>query len=169
MSDTRPPDWIEIGVALALLVPPIVVVQQSRTSLAEQDVASGDAMTNAALYPQIVAALLGVLALWHLGSVLLATLRGLPAGKSRDDAANAPAWMPVASVVGLAGYLLALPVLGYHITTPAFIFAILMMFGVRLVQAAAFALALSLATAFVFEVLLNVVLPVGIFGIALPV
>ena len=157
---------IGVGVALALLAPPVSVFYQTRTSLVEQGVASGGALNNAALYPEIVAGLLAILAFAQL---ILASRRPSGAAKNAADPAPVPFWMPIVGVLAFAIYLFVLPKLGYHLTTPPFILAMLMVFGVRLLPAIAVALGMSLLVAVIFEGILNVVLPVGMFDIALPV
>lgn len=68
----------------------------------------------------------------------------------------------------LAIYILILPYLGYHLATPILTTVILLTLGVSWLMALVFGTFMSLFVAFFFEVSLNVVLPVGIFGLALP-
>ena len=62
-------------------------------------------------------------------------------------------------------YLIALPILGYHIMTILLLAVLFRLFGLSFIACTVGAIAASLGIAYVFEGLLNVVLPVGIFEI----
>jgi len=159
----------ELAVVIGFLALAGLVFQQTRTSLAEQGAADGGAMFNAAMFPELLA--------WSL--VLLAALRVLQIVRATPSppAADAVASQaveegrtsrPVALVcLGLfLGYLLLLRPLGYHLMTPLFLFGCYYVLGTRnLVLAAGLAIATSLTMSFVFEYWMNVILPVGMFGI----
>lgn len=154
--------YLDVMMALIFLVPAIVVFQQSATSLTEQGVASGDVMNNAAMFPQLLAGLLGTLAIVQL----VLTLR-LPA-KISEHKQPFMLGNSILVMIILAGYLLTLPILGYHIVTPILSFIILLLFKVKPVIAVTVALLMSIVVALFFETALKVILPVGLFEIALP-
>ncbi|MCV6577280.1 MAG: tripartite tricarboxylate transporter TctB family protein [Cohaesibacter sp.] len=176
-------------VILALFALAALVFQQSATSLADQFANEGDAIENAALYPKALAYLL--IALGCLQMLMI--VRGFaPNGlsdkqektpkiepeteaetepqeqhKQQDSATGQKAIM--ASCLFIA-YLLVLDPLGYHLASPAAMFAFFWLLGVRpLLKALVVAVLLSLTVALFFEVLLKVVLPLGLFNLALPI
>ncbi|MFN3146167.1 MAG: tripartite tricarboxylate transporter TctB family protein [Paracoccaceae bacterium] len=156
----------EVPVVFVFLALAGLVFYETNTSFVEQGAASGGAMFNAALYPELLAwALVGLSAL-RLASIAKAVSQGghtssAPGGESRQSLFKALIWLGF-----LVVYLMCLKPLGYHLVTPAFMFACFFLLGSRnILLAAALAVATSLTMSFVFEVLLNVILPVGIFGI----
>jgi len=153
---------LDVILALLFLIPVALVFQQSATSLREQGAASGDAMNNAAMFPKMLAILLGVLAVAQVVSALLRP--------ATDEAIRLTVELrnSLFIVAILAGYLLVLPVLGYHITTPILCFIVLILLGLRPLVALFIGLAISFVVALFFETALHVILPVGVFGIALP-
>ena len=153
---------LDVVLAFLFLIPVALVFQQSFTSLSEQGVAAGDALNNAAMFPKILAVLLGALA------ILQATfaLRRPPVDETTKFTVKLRNSLTV--MLFLVVYLLILPVLGYHIMTPVLCLAILLLLGLRLFPAVIVGVAMSLVVALFFESALNVILPVGIFGLALP-
>lgn len=156
----------ELPVVFAFLALAGLVFYETSTSFVEQGAASGGAMFNAALYPKLLAwALVGLSAL-RLASIARAVAQGgltssAPDGDSRQALFKALIWLGF-----LVVYLMCLKPLGYHLATPVFMFACFFLLGTRnVLLAAALAVATSLTMSFVFEVLLNVILPVGVFGI----
>jgi hypothetical protein len=119
-------------------------------------------MVNAAFYPRIVASIMIVLLAWLALRLALGRVRR----KSPIKAAEGTRLALVATALFIV-YLLALPYAGFHLATPFLCFLLFWLLGIRPVAAVAGGIALSLVIAFVFEALLNVVLPVGIFNIAL--
>lgn len=152
-------DWIAWLLFAAI---PAVIFWQSATSLAEQGAASGGPMQNAALYPRILATAMTVLVM--LQAVRLALGRVRQASPLQGTETTRLALL-ISGVFVL--YLVALPYAGFHITTPPFCFAMFLLLGLRVPAALFGAVVLWVATAYVFEGLLNVILPVGVFEIAL--
>ena len=63
-----------------------------------------------------------------------------------------------------------LDTIGYHLLTPMLLFVTSLIYGEKnRFTTLIYSIVVSLIVAFIFEELLNVVLPVGIFEIALPV
>lgn len=146
-------DWIAWGLLAGL---PAIIFWQSATSLAGQGAASGGAMQNAALFPRMVAAAMTVLLAWH--AVRLATGRvSRPSPLRRQEGTGLA--LLVAGLFAL--YLAALPVAGFHLATPLLSALLFRLLGIRTLVAIAGGVGLSLALSYVFEGLLNVVLPVG--------
>jgi putative tricarboxylic transport membrane protein len=152
-------DWIAWAMFAAI---PVVIFWQSATSLAEQGAASGGPMENAALFPRIVASIMAVL----VAIMALRLVLGRVRQKSPLQAAEGTRLALVATGI-FTVYLVVLPYAGFHLATPVLCFLLFWMLGIGPVAAVAGGIGLSLATAFVFEGLLNVVLPVGVFNIAL--
>ena len=157
-------DWIVTGLAALL---PAIVFFEAATSLTEQDAASGGPMRNAALFPEAVA--------WILMAPIAANvLRLVREGRSGqtleggEEVGSAPLTGLALLSAGLfVVYLLALPRLGYYAATPVLLLALTRLYGARWLPALLAALGLTLAVAFVFEGLLDVVLPLGPFAFTL--
>jgi hypothetical protein len=152
-------DWIVWGLFAAI---PAMIFWQSATSLVEQEAASGGPMVNAAFYPRIVASIMIVLLAWLALRLALGRVRRKSPIKAAEG--TRPAFVATALFIV---YLLALPYAGFHLATPSLCFLLFWLLGIRPVAAVAGGIALSLVIAFVFEALLNVVLPVGVFNIVL--
>lgn len=156
----------ELPVVLFFLALAGLVFYETGTSFVEQGAASGGAMFNAALYPEILGWVLIVFSAVRLVDIGRATIRArrLPKAPEADgpvDLRKALMWTGLVVV-----YLICLKPLGYHLTTPVFMFACFFLLGTRnLILAAGLAILASLTMSFMFEYLLNVILPVGMFGI----
>ncbi len=162
MEEVSKSKRLDVVLALLIFIPVALVFQQSATSLTEQGASTGDAMTNAALFPKIVAILLGVLAAWQL---VVAVRR-----PSVDETIN---WSrkTIASIAVMAlliAYISIVGSLGYHLATPLLCAAVLLLLSAKLTVSIITGIAMSLTVAIFFESVLNVVLPVGFFGLSLP-
>lgn len=146
-------DWI---VWAALLSVPAVVFWQIKTSLAEQEVASGGPLENAAIFPAIIGWVL--VALCGIQAARLIWGRVGQASPLKRTPTTPAALMASALFVA---FLLSLSWLGYYVAVPLLMVALMMLFGVRVFTALIFAAILTVAVAFIFEGLLNVVLPLG--------
>jgi putative tricarboxylic transport membrane protein len=152
-------DWIAWAMFAAI---PVLIFWQSATSLTEQGVASGGPMQNAALFPRIIAfAMTLLVAVLGLRLVLGRVRRPSPLHAAEGTR------LALAATALFFVYLIVLPRAGFHLATPVLGFLMFWLLGIRPLAALAGGTALSLVTAFVFEGLLNVVLPVGVFNIAL--
>lgn len=148
--------WILIGAV------PLLIFWQNATSLSDQGVASGGPMSNAAAYPSIIA--------WILLALSLINALRIVAGQiSQRSPLDPTATTRLALIAtGLfVVYLLCLGWLGYYLTTPVLLAALFAMLGLSPLAAIAGAIAATLIVAAVFEGLLNVVLPLGIFSFTL--
>ncbi len=145
-------EWAVI--ALLLLVVGLVF-QQAATDMAEQGIASGGPYDNAAAYPKLVGAVLGLLIAVQAAVQLLrkTTEAGLPLARLARPAA----------VVGVfALYLAGLGLLGYLAATPLMLAGLMWICGLRRpLTVALIALGLTLGLAFLFEGWLRIVLPGG--------
>lgn len=159
-----------LAVAAGFLAVSLLVFEQILTSFAEQGAASGGALQNAALYPGLLA---GVLALLALVQVVKLLGRGRPeepgpAGGGPEAAAPGQAEWRKAAVCTAAffAYVVLLHPLGYHLTTPVLLFVLYRTLGEKgVVRVAFYAVGTSLIASFFFERLLDVILPVGRFGV----
>ena len=143
----------------------IVVIWQIETNFKEQGIASGGPYDNAAAFPTAVIFVIGFLvviqgAFDFIGTKSSTKLKIPP----RSALMRAGIMLFVFAV-----YLSALETIGYHLATSPMIFSIMWICGMRnitmLICAAVF---VSTSFALVFEVFLNVVLPLGIWTIFIP-
>lgn len=142
-----------------------VVFYDSATTLVEQGYASGTPITNAALYPRLLAGLLLAL----LALQVFTDIRAAPAS-DEDQSPAAPGHMRLSMFVAMAivGYIMILPVLGFLVTTPVFVLVLLLVLGDRKTATlVAVPLGTTAGCVVVFQVLFNVNLPRGLFGLAL--
>lgn len=142
------------------------VFQQIRTSFVEQGIASGGPYDNAASYPRTVAVFIVVclIAQYLLPELPEEDAGDIPDQIDRSDIIRAGALLGI-----FLAYLFGMSLFGYHLATPAMIFSIMLLCGERRwVFVIAVSLASSLVVSFVFEKLLHVVLPGGMFHIFIP-
>lgn len=154
-------DWIVTALAL---ITAIIVFREAATSLAAQDAASGGPMRNAALFPRAVAwSLTGLVAInaMHLLRRGRATQPAPPDVRGGADTTPKTDRALVATAA-FVGYLLALPVAGYYAATPVLMAGLMFLLGVGTIRSVVSAALLTLAVAWIFEGLLNVVLPLGL-------
>ncbi|WP_010140856.1 tripartite tricarboxylate transporter TctB family protein [Oceanicola sp. S124] len=144
-----------------------LVFQQAATDMARQGIASGGPYDNAAAYPKAIAALLG-------GMVALQLALRLLRARS-DEGPDAPGvplralLRPALMVAIFALYLGSLAPLGYHLTTPLMLAALMLLAGIRNPVAILVpALLISLGFSFVFEAWLKIVLPGGFLHLNIP-
>ena len=140
-----------------------VVFYDISTSMTEQGIAKGDAYQNAAAYP----ATLSILVIICVGLLLFQNVF------LKNENAGIELYFNIKHVKLLASfccYLAVLDTIGYHLLTPVLLFVTSIIYGERNWRTTfVYSIVVSLIIAFIFEELLNVVLPVGIFEIALPV
>tara|TARA_A100001011_G_scaffold350800_1_gene390351 strand:+ start:173 stop:664 length:492 start_codon:yes stop_codon:yes gene_type:complete len=162
MTASRFLSVLALGFFVAVI---IVVIWQIETNFKEQGIASGGPYDNAAAFPTAVIFVIGFLvviqgALDFIGTKSSAKLKIPP----RSALMRAGIMLFIFAV-----YLSALETIGYHLATSPMIFSIMWICGMRnitmLICAAVF---VSTSFAFVFEVFLNVVLPLGIWTIFIP-
>jgi putative tricarboxylic transport membrane protein len=155
-------EWLVILLFVGLIA---IVFQQISTSMTEQGIASGSPYDNAAAYPRAVAILMGALLLCIVAIRLVVSKSGAPVPSLETSSLR----RPVILLLVFAAYLGGLGTLGYHLTTPLLIMAILLISGIRNKwEIVLFGFGVSLFLAFMFEVFLNIVFPGGIFGLNIP-
>lgn len=152
-------DWIAWLLFASI---PVVIFWQSATSLATQNAAAGGPLENAAYYPRVIAVVMSA-------AVLVQGMRLLLGRVQHVSALDASAGTRLAlALSGLfIGYLILLPYAGFHIATPILLMIMMRALGVRFVPSILGSIVLWLAASFVFEGLLNVVLPVGMLNISI--
>lgn len=150
-------DWI---VWVLFFILPLVIFWQCATSLEEQGVASGGPMENAAVFPRIVAWILVGLGVLNGVRIALGVVKQ-PSPFQPTDTTR----LSLMATCSFVFYLIVLPIVGYHVATPILMAVLLNGLGLSVLVSVAGGLAISLTVAAVFQGLLNVVLPVGMFGI----
>lgn len=155
-------NWI---IALFLAAVVAIVFQQISTSMTEQGIATGGPYDNGAAYPRAVAIVIAVLVLLQL----LYSAFSKPDAQENQATSLAQLKRPAGVLLVFTIYVSALTTVGYHLTTTPMIFALMWVCGARsyLKQAVA-ALVMAFAFAYIFEKILNVVLPGGIFALNIP-
>ncbi len=143
-----------------------VVFQQIHTSMTQQGIASGGPYDNAASFPRAVAIAIAVLV---AGQLVLDVLRARQGVRTGDATRLADLKRPALLLVLFALYLNVLTVLGYHLTTTPMVFGVMWICGARQIPSLVVSsLAMSFAAAYIFEKVLNVVLPGGYFALNIP-
>lgn len=154
-------NWLVIGFFAIIIA---VVFQQIATSMTEQGIASGSPYDNAAAYPKAVAIIIGILLLLQL---ILGRFERIQ--RDANNTSFSDLLKPAGLIAIFAVYLGLLGVLGYHLTTPPMIIAIMILCGVRSpLTLIALGFSISIVFAFLFEYFLKIVLPGGIFALNIP-
>ncbi len=162
MTSARLLNFAALGFLFGVIV---TVFWQIETDFKAQGIASGGPYDNAASYPRAIAILMGALLLIQFVTELLKGRVTMPIeGLDASDLRRAAMMLAVFAV-----YLILLTTVGYHLATAPMVFAIMWTCGMRNVLKLAIAsIAIATGFAFLFEVFLNVVLPLGIWGIFIP-
>ncbi len=162
MASSKLLNFAAIGFLLTVVV---TVFWQIETDMKEQGIASGGPYDNAASYPRTIAIFVGILLIVQLVSELL---------KGRAEPQTDAVQLSDLRRAGLmilvfAVYLVSLTTMGYHLATAPLIFAIMWICGMRqYLKMVLSSFAIATGFAFLFEVFLNVVLPLGIWNIFIP-
>ena len=174
------------GIALLLFVAVAgIVFFETNTHFVEEGAASGGAMENAALFPELLAGAIVILCALHFarmawtGRIEKARSSTAPEGPARmqtkleaseeNPANERPLTRAFICLAAFIAYLLVVDLIGYHIATPVWLAIQFAALGVKnLLLVAATSILGSLLVASIFEGMLNIVLPVGIFEIVLP-
>jgi putative tricarboxylic transport membrane protein len=168
VASSRTLNFIALGFLLVVIV---TVFWQIGTDLKEQGIASGGPYDNAAAYPRTVAIFIGVLLVLQLAIELLKE-KAAPQKEALEAAENiqAPDLRRSGMMLAIfAVYVMVLTTIGYHLATAPMICAIMWICGMRnTVKIAISSVAIATGFAFIFEVFLNVVLPLGIWDIFIP-
>lgn len=148
---------------ILLLVGAILLVfYDVNTSMVEQGIAKGDAYQNAAAYPIV----LSIILILCISLVICRNLifRNIEKTNLIFDLKH------IQLFIIFCIYLIFLDMVGYHLLTPILLFITSFIYGERnWLTTIIYSIIISLLIALIFEELLNVVLPVGVFEIALPV
>ena len=162
MTSSRTLNILALGFLFAVVV---VVFWQIETDFKDQGIASGGPYDNAASYPRTIAICIGVLvALQLIVELVRGNLASLTENIQASELRRAGFMLVVFAV-----YLTGLTTVGYHLATTPLIAAIMWLCGMRSVlKIVLSSVAIATGFAFVFEVLLNVVLPLGIWNIFIP-
>ena len=162
MASPRSLNLLAIGFLFAVIV---IVFWQIETDFKEQGIASGGPYDNAASYPRTIAIFIGVL----LGLQLLVELLSGRAVAKPADIEMSDLGRAAAMLLVFATYLMVLTTVGYHLATAPMILALMWICGMRnILKLVLASVAIATGFAFIFEVFLNVVLPLGIWDIFIP-
>ncbi|MEM8580674.1 MAG: tripartite tricarboxylate transporter TctB family protein [Pseudomonadota bacterium] len=162
MVSSKSLNLIALGFFLIVIT---VVFWQIETDLTEQGIASGGPYDNAASYPRAIAVFIGVLLALQL-AVELFKGKAVPL-KEREETKDIGRAGMMLAIFGV--YLLTLTTIGYHLATAPMIFAIMWVCGMRKpLKMVLSSVAIATGFAFLFEVFLNVVLPLGTWNIFIP-
>ncbi len=155
-------NWI---VALFLIAVVAIVFQQISTSMTEQGIATGGPYDNGAAYPRAVAIVIAALVILQLFFSVFAKIDT----EEVQVTSLAQLKRPVSVLLVFALYVALLTTLGYHLTTAPMIFALMWVCGARShVKQVVVAIAIAFTFAYIFEKVLNVVLPGGMFALNIP-
>lgn len=152
-------DWIAWAFFASI---PVVIFYDCATSLKAQGVDHGGPLENAAFFPRVVASIMTVLVVWQMVRLIQGRVR-LPSPMKMHEGTH----LALVATALFVVYLVVLPYAGFHIATPVLCFVFFMLLGLRPIPAMLGAAVLWVSTAFIFEGVLKVVLPVGVFNITL--
>jgi len=163
MLDRRLAEWI-----VAMLFAAVVglVFQQISTDMTAQGIASGGPYNDAASYPRALAVVILIVLAANVGIRVLRSRSGAP----QSGGISAHALRRPAALLSLfALYLIALGMVGYLVASVAVMVLTLLLCGERSpLRLALVSVGVTFGLSIVFGGLLDVVLPRGHFGIALP-
>ena len=141
----------------------LLVFYDVNTSMLEQGIAKGDAYQNAAAYPIVLSIIL-------ILCISLVIFRNLILYRNIEKTNLIFDLKHIQLFIIFCIYLIFLDMVGYHLLTPILLFITSFIYGERnWFITIIYSIIISLLIALIFEELLNVVLPVGVFEIALPV
>lgn len=157
-------------VAVVFLTVVAIVFQQIATDMVDQGIASGGAYNDAASYPKALAIAIAILLAARFGLGMLRHRRGEAPPMNEDAEGLGANAGRAAALIGLfALYIIGLGSLGYLISSLVLVAAVLALCGERkLLWLVVIPLIVTFGLSAVFGGLVNVVLPRGDFGIALP-
>ena len=166
MMRHRHTEWLATLVCAAVVG---VVFQQIHTDMMDAGIARGGPFENAASYPRMIALILGMLVLIQ---VLLRLFRSASQDHNSGASTNGTVGnliRPALLVVSFAVYLGLLGGLGYHIATTPFLATVMWICGERgRIRIIVVSVLVAFSLAFVFEVLLKIVLPGGMLRLNIP-
>ena len=165
MIERKHMEWVATAVMVVVVA---VVFQQVYTDMMEAGIARGGPYENAASYPRSLAIILGVLVIIEVAGRFIT-----PGSRAHEQASvgieTKYLGRPALLLVVFSLYLGLLRFLGYHLTTTPFLLSVMIIAGERRWgRIIITSLVFSFALAFVFEVLLKIVLPGGIFRFNIP-
>lgn len=160
-----PAKTLEYGVALGFMAIGILILYYTGTEFAEAGFAAGDALQNAALFPNLIAYALIALSLLNILMLLL----GRVSQSLEDGELPVPEAHLRLRVIGIlvvvALYLMVVKSVGYDLSTPVMMFAMFAILGAGLIEAALLGIGISILLSVIFEQGLNVIFPVGQLGL----
>ena len=161
---SRIPELVFLGIIIAIIG---ATLYETRVVLVAKRAASGDAFSNSAFFPELIA---GLMALCALTIAIQSYLR--PPDPQTELDADEQKDFPLQKLGLFLGivifYIATFRWFGYYLSTTLTVAAMLALLGARSILAyAVFPVSVALIIGFAFEVLFNVVLPLGLFGLTL--
>lgn len=156
-------DWVASAILLSIVA---LVYQQIHTVMIPAGIAKGGPIENAAAYPRAIATIIGLLVIIEVVKRIVTQVFQ----ESKDE------WITISTlqrsvllVLTFALYLGSLNLLGYHLSTAPFLFAIMAIAGEKQwLRSLVTGIVVSISLAFLFEILLKLVLPGGVFRLNIP-
>lgn len=163
MISTKYISWL---ITLFLVIVIAIVFQQISTSMTEQGIASGGPYNNGAAYPRSIAIAIAALLLIEF---ILNMLRTKLKPDTHTEIRLKDLERPALLLLLFAIYVSVLTMVGYHLVTAPMVFGMMWICGAReKIKLAVASLIIAFASAYIFEKILNVVLPGGVFGLNIP-
>lgn len=163
---------LDVLVPAALVLLGAVILHQTYTSFAEADAASGDSLSNSALFPRWIAwGLIVIGVVIALETVFGAdpALDALHAEDGEKTTVSRPEhalqFRALVAFVLIAIYFAALPWIGFYLSTVVLMVSLFAVLGARPAEALILGIVVTILTVLAFEQGLNVVFPVGRLGL----
>ena len=156
---------IEYAVAGVFLALGVAILTYTGTVFVEAGYGEGDALQNAALFPDIIAWGLIALSAINIASLAFGRTSQMAEDVAMPEYDSALRLKAILHLGTVAMYLGVLRHVGYDLATPVFLFVQFILLGARWIEAVILGIAISLVLALIFEQGLNVVFPVGRLGL----
>lgn len=168
---------LDILVPAGLVLLGAVILHQTYTAFAEAGAASGDALSNSALFPRWIAwgliatgVLIALQSMFGKDPDTALPLAGIqpeaPVQSETDTGNEAPLQIrALGSFVAIALYFAALPWIGFYLSTSLLMTGLFALLGARALEAVLLGIVVTVLTVLAFEQGLNVVFPVGRLGL----
>lgn len=157
----------ELPVALCFLVPPLYALYEIQTHFVESGMHTGGGVSNAALFPRLISILLIIITAVKILMLLFLPGKGEAPSSDRFSLIERGRRKSLFLMfLTFTAFLVSLSILGYYVATPLALAVFFILLGVRNGgQVISLSLGVTVLMWFVFSQLLQIVLPVGRFGL----
>lgn len=159
----------EMIIAWCFGIPPIIALLEIHTRFVELEMHTGGGERNAALFPRLLSTLLLILVVGRTIQIIFQAMRTKSADSQEKPIIifQKEGRMRLLLVfITFTAYLVGLDFLGYYVSTPVALIIFYIILGVRKpIQLIALSFGTTIVLWYFFSVLLNVILPVGKFGL----